>query len=641
MNSQSKHKFLKILLPTSLIIITLAVITGIFAYQYFTRALLEPWYEKQQNQIYQASQKINSTFINSLKLLGFASGELRNLLEQSYGDSSHSSQNKEQVAPMIQELFTTTPNLFQVRLLAPNGQEWVRYERSTQQQMISVPREKLQNKSNRNYFIEGHRIKSYESLFTAIDLNIENGQIERPIRPTFRAIKPIVFNGERYLAILNFNFKQSLDRIKSNSTLAFEILNSDGYWLSHQSTMKTWGHLLGKPDQNLQTIDNELWQLLKEAEPNTVIHRGNIWYSKLSFSTHPLVDFNDNNQLFLISRLSDSFVTQIQTQVFWSVFLSLLFICSVVLITVERFLALSVKREQSLAELKQEKEKLTLVNRQLKRAFDRNERMQESLIEEQKLSALGLIVAGVAHELNTPVGGIQLIVGEVKSYIHKLENQLDQPDLAIGSLAALKEGLNLIEQNVIEANDKISSFKRFAADRKHDGIREFSLNDTLNALVQALDRLFIEYDAKVSVNLESSITMCSDPGFISLVTQNLVENAIYHAYDLDKKKPIDIRVEVLDNSFVRIVVKDYGRGIAAEDKTKLFEPFYTSSRGQGHIGLGLHLVYLWVHDVLKGEIYVISEPNAGSEFIVTIPMRVEGKASPEPLNLGINENTHR
>ncbi|NVK88663.1 MAG: HAMP domain-containing histidine kinase [Gammaproteobacteria bacterium] len=611
------------------VVVLLALISGIMSYQFVTNAYLDPWEDRQKNQIFKASLTLDQAFVDALKISGFTLEAFKSMMaELPVPVTAESFYKRYQNMPeWLIEIFTTTPNLYQMRLLAPSGDELVRYEKNSANNLISYNFDRLQNKASRDYFIAGQQIGEFESLFTAIDLNREFGVIERPLRPTFRAIKPLIYNQQRYLVVLNFDFTQTLNNIQSSPPLFFEIINREGYWLKHPDNNYEWGHLLNQAEHNLRNQNPSFWSSIHNINDQQLGHSGNAWFARSRSSSHPLVDFNRANDLVLISRLSDEYVAGIKQNVFWWISLSLLLMTGLTLFFLHRFFTLSEQRNQHVRELNAERASLKLVNRQLSRAFERNEHMQQSLIEEQKLSALGLIVAGVAHELNTPIGSMQLITSELKSYLNQLNSNTNAN--AAETIEALHEGLAIFENSLNAASDKISSFKRFAADRKQDGLREFVLNDTLNALVSALDVLFKEHQAQVKLMFDESIPLTHDPGFVSLVVQNLIENAIYHAYPVNAIKKIDVKFSATRDNTVTIIVKDYGVGIDTEKQKRLFDPFFTTGRGHGHIGLGLHLVYLWVNEVLRGEIKVVSEVNSGTEFIITMPQHITLSASPE------------
>jgi PAS domain S-box-containing protein len=276
------------------------------------------------------------------------------------------------------------------------------------------------------------------------------------------------------------------------------------------------------------------------------------------------------------------------------------------------------KRTQ--AELQQLNEKLEQRveerTRELRRAMDQ-------IMESEKLASLGSIVAGVAHELNTPIGNMMLTASTLDQHVAAIQSAVAEGKLGRRVLDSFLEdctqACKVMVRGAERANSLISSFKQIAVDQTSQRHRTFDLRelvaDTLNTLGTAMRHAKVES----RTDIPPGIVMNCCPGDLEQVLTNLITNSIRHGFDDRARGSIGIAARQYDE-MVEIIYCDDGVGIAPELHRKVFEPFYTTKLGQGGSGLGMFIVHNLVHGSLKGEIRIDSDTGKGVVFSMHLPL---------------------
>jgi PAS domain S-box-containing protein len=248
---------------------------------------------------------------------------------------------------------------------------------------------------------------------------------------------------------------------------------------------------------------------------------------------------------------------------------------------------------------------------------------QNSLIEAEKLAALGRLVAGVAHEVNNPVG-ISLTVAS--SLERKTE--LFATEVARGNLrrSALNEFLETsrdassqLVANLNRAAELITSFKQVAADRNYSDQRTFDLGDLTEQVVLSLRPGLRKHNLTLTVECQPNLMMNSYPGPYGQVLTNLFLNAVAHAFPNGGPGAIDIQVRESGRDNVEIIFSDNGCGMSLDVRRRAFDPFFTTRRDQGGTGLGLHIVYNIVTNRLGGRLDLDSAPGGGTRIQIILP----------------------
>jgi signal transduction histidine kinase len=280
--------------------------------------------------------------------------------------------------------------------------------------------------------------------------------------------------------------------------------------------------------------------------------------------------------------------------------------------------------------LRKEKKELEATLEQLHQA-------QHFLVESETMASLGRVVAGVAHEINTPLGAALTIATSLSSRTSRVLKDLENNTLKRSSLEAFCQDMDdaaaMLERNLKSAATLVGSFKQIAVDQTSHEQRRFRLREMVEELVAATIYPRIKRGKKqVTIEIDPSLELQSYPGPLGQVLTNLVDNAVVHAFKEDQAGEIRISAQPINNDRVEISVSDNGKGIDETAQKRIFKPFYTTRMGQGGSGLGLNIVYNLVVQALEGEVAVESSLGEGSRFILHLPMQVRrGRASLERI----------
>src|SRR5215217_2457104 len=246
---------------------------------------------------------------------------------------------------------------------------------------------------------------------------------------------------------------------------------------------------------------------------------------------------------------------------------------------------------------------------------------QTSLIEAEKLAALGSLVAGVAHEVNNPVG-ISLTVAS------SLARRCDEFETESGAVrrsrlsafvAGNRDAANQLVTNLHRAGELIQAFKQVAVDRSHADRRSFELKESIDQIISSLRPGLKKSQIRLVVDVPDGIVMDSYPGPLGQVITNLFLNAVNHAFPDGTNGTISIVARTSGADQVHIVFRDSGAGMSEEVQRRAFDPFFTTRRGDGGTGLGLHIVYNLITRRLGGRIVLSSMAGAGTTFRINLP----------------------
>ncbi|MCF5848061.1 PAS domain S-box protein [Aeromonas veronii] len=268
---------------------------------------------------------------------------------------------------------------------------------------------------------------------------------------------------------------------------------------------------------------------------------------------------------------------------------------------------------------------LSEANNQLGKAYDDLKQAQQTLVESEKMASLGSLVAGVAHEINTPIGISVTASSYLQERVADFKSHIDSKQLSRSYLneftVNLDESMQLLQSNLRRASELIASFKQVAVDQSSEARYNFSLADNLHQVVVSLGHKLKKSQCEVDIQCDPKLSIFSFPGSFTQIYSNLILNSINHGFDnWDKPKKITIKVEQQGEELF-IDYSDNGRGIPPEILPRIFDPFVTSKRGQGGSGLGTHIIYNLVVQLLKGRISCASEPGQGAQFHIRLPIQ--------------------
>jgi len=257
-------------------------------------------------------------------------------------------------------------------------------------------------------------------------------------------------------------------------------------------------------------------------------------------------------------------------------------------------------------------------------AYRQLKETQAQLAAAEKLASLGALVAGVAHELNTPIGNSLLMASTLQDKTDALagrfaRNDLRKSDLE-GWIGAAREASALIVRSLHAAADLMNSFKQVSVDQASTQRRRFDLAQACHEILATMMNHVRRAGHTLEVRIEPGIEMDSYPGPFGQVLINFVNNALMHAFDA-RGGTMTLSAARLDDERVRIVFRDDGRGIPAEHLARVFDPFFTTRMGQGGTGLGLNIAWTIVTTLLGGTIRVDSVEGEGTVFLLDLPLR--------------------
>ena len=266
---------------------------------------------------------------------------------------------------------------------------------------------------------------------------------------------------------------------------------------------------------------------------------------------------------------------------------------------------------------------LSKANNMLENAVFNLKSTQNQLVESEKMAALGNLVAGIAHEINTPIGIAVTGASHLAEIAVQLQKYLQSGNITkstfIKSLDNFTSGTDIILRNLARASDLVKNFKMIAVDQTKDDQREINLYQYLTDVISAMAPKTSKKNLSLSLDGEQTFYFITYPGAVAQIFTNLVDNALVHAFSEMEQGEINIRFKV-KSTYVEIIFEDDGKGILSDNIDKIFEPFYTTTRGEGGSGLGLSIIYNIVTQKLNGSIECSSVKNQGTRFVLSLPL---------------------
>jgi PAS domain S-box-containing protein len=257
---------------------------------------------------------------------------------------------------------------------------------------------------------------------------------------------------------------------------------------------------------------------------------------------------------------------------------------------------------------------------------------QASLIEAEKLAALGRLVAGVAHEINNPVGSSLTVASSLKRKAEEFAAEAAHGDLRRSVLnefvQSIRDASAQLVMNLDRAAELVRSFKQVASDQNQSEQREFDLGELTEQILRSLRPELQKRGIALHAQCEPNLAMNSFPGPYGQVLMNLVRNSLVHAFPNGSKGAISLTARAVGPDRVAVSLADNGVGMDPEAKRRAFDPFFTTRRGDGASGLGLHIVYTAVTERLRGRIKLDSEPGNGTQVHLVLPRMIKSKPTP-------------
>lgn len=270
--------------------------------------------------------------------------------------------------------------------------------------------------------------------------------------------------------------------------------------------------------------------------------------------------------------------------------------------------------------------KVTLENytQELEQALDDLQKTQNQLIETEKMASLGSLVAGISHEINTPLGVSITSASAIHEALNKMDSKFKDGSMKRSDLENhfdyCRKSLAILNQNLARTSDLVNTFKRIAVDQSQERWQSINLKDYLTDTINSLHPKFAHRPISIHNNCDKNIYFFTDPGAIYQTFSNLIINSLNHAFSDSEAGEITINVEKINEDELHLSYHDNGIGIEPKTLAHIFEPFFTTKRGTGGTGLGLHIVYNLIHSTLNGKVSVTSRNPIGTTFVINLPI---------------------
>jgi len=272
------------------------------------------------------------------------------------------------------------------------------------------------------------------------------------------------------------------------------------------------------------------------------------------------------------------------------------------------------------------KNEIEEARRKAEEAYRQLEKTQEAIIQSEKMAALGGLVAGVAHEINTPVGNSLAAATHLSVQAKKTSTSYTDEELTGEALEAFLdtsiEATGLMESNCRRAAHLIQSFKQVAVDQSSGEHRSFMVKEYFDEILLGFMHKLKRSNIDVNIVCPDDLEIYNDPGVLAQVLTNLISNSLLHGFDEAATGTIKIRVARKDDD-LELIYSDTGKGISDEIANKIFDPFFTTKRGAGGSGLGLNIVYNLVQNKLLGQIVFDKSKSGGVQFTLCFPANNE------------------
>lgn len=546
-------------------------------------------------------------FVSDLRV-AMGSRALRNLVK---GEGGFRSATESDFTTIV----AAKRDIAQLRYLDARGHEVVRVDR-TPSGVTSVDGPALQDKSHRYYFQRAAALADGGLYVSALDLNVERGVVELPWKPVLRLAAPMFTDlGNRAgVVVLNIAADRLLGLVDHNARAIgqpIQLLNAQGYWLTGVPSEQLWGFVFGRRTTIAEQLP-AVWEAIAatdsgfaEGHGRTLVYRNFVPARALAGRSWPLaVDAEDRFWTVLQEVPDPSFVKAWQTGHLPGVAAGILAVAAI---------SLGWSRA-----------------RLARRAAEAERRRAEAeLRRNERLAGLGNLVAGVAHELNTPIGNAVTVASTLVDRVESVDRDAEgghrdrtRDDELMADVAV---GTRLVLKSLQRAAELIRNFKQVAVDQASEQRRTFGIQELLDEVVGILRPQFTATPVALALRVETDARLDSYPGALDQVLANLVLNALRHGFRDGRPGTVTIVARDVGEDgpelrdAIEIAVEDDGCGIDGANLPKIFEPFFTTAFGSGGSGLGLSISHSIVTGVLGGSIRVRSEPDVATAVVLTIP----------------------
>ena len=484
-------------------------------------------------------------------------------------------------AAFMRDFLAAHPDYAQARWLDGACREQVRLD-ARPDGVHRAAENALQDKSQRSYCAPGRTLAPARSALTHMEPNVEHGRIVEPIEPTLRVIsRSFNASGEAIgIMILNYNAGALLDALARAAPFG-QFITASGLWSAR----------LIAPSQDDPAVDAPRWYVLSQVPAARIA----------ALRDAATVDH---------ARIAS--------------------IALLVLTALSTALAhAQLKRQHATAALAR-------ANADLSATIERLEHSRADLVRSEKLSSLGVLVAGIAHEVNSPLGAAMLAADALDTQLRALEqayaNGLRHSDMRSFS-ADHQAGLGVLHDNLRRAAVLLRQFQQVAADRATATRDTFILAELVQDVLAVMGSTLRHSGHTIEVDVPADLTLDSYPGPLGQILQNLLGNAVMHAYADGQTGRIRIQAQCVRQQLTLSVIDD-GRGIAPAERERVWDPFVTTAQARGGTGLGLHICQQLASAVLGGHIAQVDTATPGTHMRLTIPLEAPQEAPPAATKSG-------
>ncbi len=621
--------FLRLFLPLLLTATLLAYLFWRMAMQHILHSLRV----EMQKQVELQAQALRLTFSDVVSDLRFVAGlgSLQRLVEEPL-----LAQHRQDLGEEFVTLTRTKRIYDQVRYLDESGMERVR-SNLTREGAEQVPPEGLQDKGKRYYFRDAFILPPGEVFVSPMDLNIEHGVIEQPLKPMIRFGMPLFDSRGVRRGVLLFNYlaEQMLRPFRQHAAVSrgeVFLLNREGYWLAGGGPARDWGFMYPERHGTLfQAYHPEEWEQIVqggEAGQFRSEHglftfervaplRGGLRSSSGSAQaegTSAEMVPADEYHWYVVSHLPQAELQPTSTPAILGIYLFGVLV-----------FALGAWR------LTHSHQRLADTVGRLDAKVNELERTRNELVQSEKMASLGRLVAGFAHEINTPVGVAVGAASHLEEAVQRLEaltraEEVLESDLD-ALLAEIRTAAELVLNNLRRASTLVMSFKRTSVDQSSQQRRRFLVCEMIDDTLKSLHNVFKRVPIEIEVRCEPWQAIDGVPGVYAQILTNLLTNSLIHGFDQGQRGGrIRITTEQDETRF-RLYYEDDGHGMTPEVFERAFEPFFTTNREHGGSGLGLYVSYNLATAELSGQLRVESRTGGGVRFILEHPLVPRQEAS--------------
>jgi len=274
-------------------------------------------------------------------------------------------------------------------------------------------------------------------------------------------------------------------------------------------------------------------------------------------------------------------------------------------------------------ERKRAERALKQANKSLQETVTSLTETQDKLVQAEKMASLGGLVAGISHEINTPLGIGVTSATNIREEVAQLQEAFNNNSMKRSTLEGfvkhVDQASEILLQNLRRASELITSFKQVAVDQSSDDWRWLNLHDYVDEIILSLKPKWKQTQVKLLNECDPQLSIYTHPGALYQVLSNFIINSLLHGFDVEQPGLIRISGHAIGGS-LELVYSDDGKGVPEEIQGQIFDPFFTTQRGTGGSGLGLHIVYNLVSGTLGGNIDMSSNPGQGVRFRMEIPL---------------------